>query len=103
TLETAVLDFQDTMAPELPQGHELVIRLEALNPRINAEIQKNGPEVVIQVLGGMLKHRHMDAPVLQLLLCHELGHLLGGPPYKSRNGWSSTEGQADYYSGLVCA
>ena len=50
----------------------------------------------------MLAHPQMNSNTLMLLLCHELGHFLGGPPLKSRTGWSSTEGQADYYSTAHC-
>jgi hypothetical protein len=95
--------FQVNMGQELPRGMNLVIRLETLNPRVNAEVQKVENEIVIQVWGGMLNHEFMRPETLQLLLCHELGHFLGGAPLKSRNGWSSTEGQSDYYSSLRCA
>ena len=42
-----------------------------------------------------------------LLFCHELGHFEAGAPYKKRgrtiyNSWSSSEGQADFYSTLIC-
>lgn len=101
--ETAIEIFQDTISSEVPKDHVLIIRLESLNPRVNADIVKNGNEVVIQIMGGMLRHEKMGQDVLMLLLCHEIGHFLGGTPLKSRKGWSSTEGQSDYYSGLRCA
>jgi hypothetical protein len=42
-----------------------------------------------------------------LLFCHEIGHFKGGAPFKKRGrsqklSWSSAEGQADYFSTLVC-
>jgi hypothetical protein len=69
---------------------------------VNAEINKIGNSITILVMGGMLAHQKMNDNAFALLLCHELGHFLGGPPLKSSNGWSSTEGQADYFSGQVC-
>ncbi|MFZ4714822.1 MAG: hypothetical protein ACOYL6_13980 [Bacteriovoracaceae bacterium] len=81
---------------------DLNINLEVLNPKINAEIVKKDPILNISVWGGMVRHKKMNPVVMTLLLCHELGHLFGGTPYKSINGWSSTEGQADYYSTMVC-
>ena len=101
--EEAIQEFEGMMRAEVPPSHNLVITMEALNPRVNAEIQKNDKEVTINVMGGMLAHPKMNPSTLKLLLCHEMGHLLGGAPLKSRNGWSSTEGQADYYSTLACA
>lgn len=42
-----------------------------------------------------------------ILFCHEIGHFKGGTPFKRRGrsqklSWSSAEGQADYYSTLIC-
>lgn len=101
--EAAIIEFEGMMRAEIPKGHSLVISMEALNPRVNAEIMKTDKAITIQVMGGMLAHPQMDEDTLKLLLCHEMGHLLGGPPLKSRNGWSSTEGQADFYSAIACA
>ena len=38
------------------------------------------------------------------IYCHELGHFIGGAPYKKNPGsrWASTEGQADYWATSVC-
>lgn len=103
-IENAITEFEVSMKHEVPSPLALIIQLEELNPRVNADIIKNDHnEVVISVMGGMLHHPKMNHEALKLLLCHEMGHLLGGPPYKSRGGWSSTEGQADFYSGLSCA
>ena len=57
--------------------------------------------VVLQGITGMSKD------VLNLVLCHELGHFDGGLPKKFRGysqmlSWSSAEGQADYFSTSVC-
>lgn len=100
--EDTVQRFESAMLRELPSDHDLVIRLEPLNPRINAEVVKENNFVAISIWGGMLSHPKMTSPTLLLLLCHELGHFLGGPPLKSRTGWSSTEGQSDYYSTQGC-
>ncbi len=102
-LESAVEGFRESVKAELPSGLNLIIRMDILNLRTNADIVKQGNELTIQVLGGMLRHRSMTPDALLLLLCHEVGHFLGGPPLKSRTGWSSTEGQSDYYSGEKCA
>ncbi len=101
-IENAALDFEASVRSLLPSGINLIVRLEPNSPRTNAEISKSGNELSLVVWGGMLGHPEMDRGTFLLLLCHELGHALGGPPLKSRNGWSSTEGQADYYSGGSC-
>lgn len=101
-MENAASDFENSVRSLLPSGHELIVRLEPNSPRTNAEITKAGTELSLVVWGGMIGHPEMDRGTFLLLLCHELGHALGGPPLKSRTGWSSTEGQADYFSGGSC-
>lgn len=101
-LEEAALSFETMAVRDLPPEVDLLITLESMNPRVNAEINKNGDVISISVLGGMLNHPNIDTNSFLLLLCHEIGHFLGGPPLKSRGGWSSTEGQADYFSTLNC-
>jgi hypothetical protein len=96
--EHAVQEFETLIRRDLPTEASLVISLEVLNPRVNAEVQKREGEIFIQIMGGMLTHPQMGPETLKLLLCHEIGHVLGGTPLKSRTGWSSTEGQADFHS-----
>ena len=101
-MEQTVQRFEAIMGREIPAGHHLVVRLDSLNPRVNAEVIQDSGTVTISVWGGMLSHPRMAQGALLLLLCHEVGHFLGGPPLKSRTGWSSTEGQADYFSTEYC-
>lgn len=101
--EMQVQHFETLAEASIAKNWDIVVRIDPLNPRVNAQINKSGSVAVIEVWGGMLNQAQMNQDVLTLLLCHELGHLLGGPPLKSRNGWSSTEGQADYYSTAHCA
>jgi len=102
-IENAADNFQNFVDSFAPQEMKVVVKLDYLNPRINAEVKKINQEIIIEVWGGMLKHYFMNEYSMKLLLCHELGHAFGGAPYKSRGGWSSTEGQSDYFSGLECA
>jgi hypothetical protein len=101
--EQEAKNFEDILLSTIESDHQLLVQFQPLNPRVNAEILKQEKQIIIQVMGGMLKHSRMNELSFKLLLCHEIGHLLGGPPLKSKGGWSSTEGQADYFSGLSCA
>ena len=102
-LETEAQRFEASVREILPREHDLMVQLTPLNPRTNAEVTKKDNQIVIEIMGGMLNHPRMSDHAFKLLLCHEFGHVSGGPPLKSRGGWSSTEGQADYYSGFTCA
>lgn len=101
--ELVAYDFQKVVAPTLDRDQNLIVQLQMLNSRVNAEIKKDNNLLMIEVMGGMVNHPQMNINAFKLLLCHEWGHFMGGAPFKSRGGWSSTEGQADYYSGSVCS
>ena len=102
SMELFANKFESMVLKILPPDVDLSMQFQPLNHRVNAEIIKSGQTLTIAVMGGMLAHPSMNENSLALLLCHELGHFLGGPPLKSRGGWSSTEGQADYFSGSTC-
>lgn len=102
-LEQISIDFINQMESELSKQTQLIVHFKTLSSRVNAEVIKVDDEIKIELMGGILRHQLMNPKTLKLLLCHEIGHVLGGEPKMSRGGWSSTEGQADYYSSHECA
>ena len=85
------------------EGGKLVVIPEWNNPRVNALARRSEYIWEIHVYGGLLTHPDISEDEITLVLCHELGHHLGGAPTASRGGWSSSEGQSDYWSGQFCA
>ena len=71
---------------------------------VNAQAYRQGNRWVVEIWGGMARHREMTELGLYLITCHELGHHMGGAPLQVRNGntWASDEGQSDYYAALKC-
>jgi hypothetical protein len=60
-------------------------------------------EFHVTVSGGIVRAKGMTKDSLALVLCHELGHHLGGAPRTALyNGWPSSEGQADYFASAKC-
>ena len=63
--------------------------------------------------GGLARRPEMSSDGMVLILCHELGHHLGGfamapgisspMPIPGTEAWASNEGQADYYATHVCS
>jgi hypothetical protein len=88
------------------QGGILRIDRKWSSPTVNAGTYKDGKYWHINLYGGMARHRHITADGYALVICHELGHHLGGAPQKRevdpRYYWSSAEGQADYFATLKC-
>jgi len=89
-------------APVSLRGGRLHVVVEADDRRVNAEARRMEPDWSIIVYGGLLRHPNIGEAELTLILCHELGHHLGGTPTAARGGWSACEGQADYWSTLGC-
>lgn len=57
----------------------------------------------INIPGGMVRAKGMTKDSLALVLCHELGHHIGGAPRTTLyNGWPSAEGQSDYFATSKC-
>ena len=53
--------------------------------------------------GGLARHELVTADAFALVVCHELGHHLGGAPkVGSASAWASNEGEADYFGTLKC-
>lgn len=58
----------------------------------------------VNMYGGLARHSTITEDGFALVLCHEIGHHLGGAPKVGMflNKWASNEGQADYYATLKC-
>ena len=86
-------------------GAELKIISDWKESMANAFAQREDNTWIIRVLGGLARHHMMTEDAFILVLCHEMGHHIGGAPKKKylfRTSWASTEGQADYYASLKC-
>lgn len=69
---------------------------------VNAAVAKKGNHYRLRVYGGLARFAPMKKDPLTLVLCHEIGHLIGGAPTWKPQNHVSSEGQADYYSTLKC-
>jgi len=74
------------------------------DPTVNASAQRLGPVYLVNMYGGLARHQAVTDDGFALVVCHELGHHLGGAPKVSMilNKWASNEGQADYFGTLKC-
>jgi len=83
-------------------GGNLVIRRNWQDGTVNAYASREGSNYVISLFGGLARHDKITKDGFMLVICHELGHHIGGTPKSSQYGWASIEGQSDYYSTLKC-
>jgi hypothetical protein len=100
----SVKKFETFFAPIMEENHnkELILFNSWGSNTVNAFAEQSRGKWMITVFGGLARHKAITQDGLTLVLCHELGHHLGGYPKKSTNRWSSAEGQADYYATAKC-
>lgn len=102
--KSTLKSFEKFFAPVVDSEHraELQIIISWSSNTVNAYAERDDDNWLITVYGGLARHKAITVDGLNLVLCHELGHHLGGYPKKSTNRWSSAEGQADYYGTMKC-
>lgn len=71
---------------------------------VNASAMRLGPVWLVNMYGGLARHQYVTDDAFALVVCHELGHHLGGAPKVSMiiNRWATNEGQADYFGAMKC-
>lgn len=83
---------------------KLVFNIDWANDEMSAFATRTAnSEYMINVYGGMARAPGMTKDAMALVLCHELGHHIGGAPKTTLyEGWPSAEGQADYFAASKC-
>ena len=101
----AVIDKVETIyAPIVSNmGGTLKIARKWEDATVNANATRAGSWLV-NMYGGLARHQTITEDGFALVLCHEIGHHLGGAPKVGGflNRWASNEGQADYFATLKC-
>ncbi len=72
---------------------------------VNASAQEFGTSWVLNMYGGLARHKATTIEGMALVACHELGHHLGGAPKIQGwfgSDWATNEGGADYFATLKC-
>lgn len=84
-------------------GARLTINRKWTDATVNANATRLGGWIV-NMYGGLARHPSITEDGFALVLCHELGHHLGGAPKVGNlfNKWASNEGQSDYFATLKC-
>ncbi len=73
---------------------------------VNAFAKQTNGDWEVHMFGGLARHETVTPDGFALVVCHELGHHLGGAPRKmdwfGQIRWAANEGQADYWGISKC-
>jgi hypothetical protein len=87
-------------------GGNLVIERNWQDGTVNAYANREGDKWIVAMFGGLARHKETTVDGFMLVVCHELGHHIGGAPKYNRgrlDEWASNEGESDYFATLKCA
>jgi len=70
---------------------------------VNAYAEQQGSNWSVHMFGGLARRPEITSDGFQMVMCHEMGHHLGGFPFYSSDKWAAVEGEADYFATQACA
>ena len=83
---------------------DLVIEEKWDDATVNAYAQQSGSTWKVSMFGGLARDPLVTKDGFTAVICHEIGHHVGGAPQKGgiMGTWASNEGQADYFATSKC-
>lgn len=99
----AIAAVQSAYAPVVARyGARLIIHDKWNDGTVNAYAYRNTYGLwEVDIMGGLMRFGRMNRASAVGVICHEVGHHLGGNPRYSGN-WASVEGQSDYWAFQRC-
>jgi len=84
-------------------GGNLVIKRLWDSGKVNAVAEREGDDWVVSMFGGLARVSKMTPDGFAMVVCHELGHHIGGAKKLSVvHRWATNEGGADYFASTKC-
>lgn len=83
-------------------GAELTVVRKWTDGTVNAYAEQEGKTWKVSMFGGLARHKAITEDGFALVVCHEIGHHIGGAPKYADETWASNEGQSDYFATTKC-
>ena len=104
--DQVITNIESIYAPIVSEkGGNLTVVRNWDDATVNAYAQRSGKEWKVSMFGGLARHETVTADGFALVVCHEIGHHIGGAPKKASmfgSAWASNEGQSDYFATSKC-
>lgn len=85
------------------RGGDLTMKNFWEDDTVNASAERAAGDVwIVNMYGGLARHPKTTNDGFSMIVCHELGHHIGGAPLYRDDEWASNEGQADYFAAMKC-
>lgn len=107
--KSVVAKLQNAYAPMVKQhGGNLSINGDWKSDKLNAGARQMMGSWQVVISGAIARRPELSLDGLTLIICHEIGHHLGGYAFSQGGNpfektWAANEGQSDYFSTQVCA
>lgn len=83
-------------------GGKLQVVRKWTDGTVNAYAEQEGDIWKVSMFGGLARHKTITTDGFALVICHEIGHHIGGAPRYAGDDWASNEGQSDYFATMKC-
>jgi hypothetical protein len=83
------------------KGGNFLINKKWNDNTVNANAERAGNVWIINMYGGFARHPLTTDDGFAMVVCHEIGHHIGGAPHKAFD-WAASEGQSDYFAAMKC-
>ncbi len=84
------------------RGGHLVLNRLWTDDTVNSSAEQQGSDWIINAYGGLARDKAITQDGEALVICHEMGHHLGGAPKYGGTDWAADEGEADYFANSKC-
>jgi hypothetical protein len=101
-IPTQILQLFKTEVAQKP--YPIVLNAEWESPFFGAGVSLYENNFRLMILGGTTRIAGLTPDAYAAIVCHELGHVIGGSPFQTIQfaEWSSAEGQSDFFAANVC-
>lgn len=88
----------------LAEGGVLKLNRLWTDATVNASATRSGNTWVLNMYGGLARHAATNFEGMALVVCHEIGHHIGGAPKIASwfSSWATNEGGSDYFATSKC-